>query len=60
MSATAPERAKEIQFDIFILLITGMGTGAMWVRGFLLRDSDYPSFIQLPVALSRNAQEEKT
>ncbi|HXZ38873.1 MAG TPA: DUF6622 family protein [Thermodesulfobacteriota bacterium] len=34
MSATAPERAKEIQFVIFILLITGMGTGVMWVRGF--------------------------
>jgi hypothetical protein len=34
MSATAPERAKEIQFVIFMLLITGMGTGVMWVRGF--------------------------
>ncbi len=34
MSATAPERAKQIQFVIFILMITGMGTGVMWVRGF--------------------------
>jgi hypothetical protein len=33
ISATAPERAKEIQFVIFILLISGMGTGIMWVRG---------------------------
>ena len=34
MSATDPERAKEIQFVIFILLISGIGTGVMWVRGF--------------------------
>ncbi len=34
VSATAPERAKQIQFLIFILMITGMGTGVMWVRGF--------------------------
>jgi hypothetical protein len=34
MSATAPERAKEIQLVIFILLISGIGTGVMWVRGF--------------------------
>jgi len=34
MSATDPERTKEIQFVIFILLISGIGTGIMWVRGF--------------------------
>jgi hypothetical protein len=33
MNATDPERAKEIQFAIFILLISGIGTGVMWVRG---------------------------
>jgi hypothetical protein len=34
MSATQPERVKEIQFAIFILLVSGIGTGIMWVRGF--------------------------
>jgi hypothetical protein len=33
MSATDPERAKGIQLVIFILLISGIGTGVMWVRG---------------------------
>jgi hypothetical protein len=34
MSATDPERAKQIQFVIYILLVSGIGTGIMWVRGF--------------------------
>jgi hypothetical protein len=34
MSATDPERVKEIQFVIYILLVSGIGTGIMWVRGF--------------------------
>ena len=34
MSVTDPERTKEIQFVIFILLISGIGTGIMWVRDF--------------------------
>jgi hypothetical protein len=34
LSATHPERLKEIRFVIFILLISGIGTGIMWVRGF--------------------------
>jgi hypothetical protein len=33
MSATEPERVREIQFVIFILLVSGIGTGIMWVRG---------------------------
>jgi hypothetical protein len=34
MSATAPERVKDIHFVLFILMISGVGTGVMWVRGF--------------------------
>ena len=34
MSATDPERVKQIQFVIYILLVSGIGTGIMWVRGF--------------------------
>ena len=33
MSSTEPERVKEIQFVIYILLVSGIGTGIMWVRG---------------------------
>lgn len=33
-SATDPERIKEIQFVLFILLNSGIATGIMWVRGF--------------------------
>jgi hypothetical protein len=34
MSATDPERVKQIQFVIYILLVSGTSTGIMWVRGF--------------------------
>jgi hypothetical protein len=34
LSATDPERVKQIQFVIYILLVSGIGTGIMWVRGF--------------------------
>jgi hypothetical protein len=34
MSATDPEQVKQIQFVIYILLVSGIGTGIMWVRGF--------------------------
>jgi len=34
MSFIHPERVREVQFVIFILLISGIGTGIMWVRGF--------------------------
>jgi hypothetical protein len=34
LSATDPERVKQIQFVIYILLVSRIGTGIMWVRGF--------------------------
>ncbi len=33
-SATDPEGVKQIQFVIYLLLVSGIGTGVMWVRGF--------------------------
>lgn len=45
MSATDPEQVKEIQFVILILMISGIGTGIMWVRGFgyFFKYVKYPS-----------------